>query len=268
MNKEERREYTKKYYEKNKEKIQAYRKEKCKEYYDNYYKNHRIKNKEQIKEYKKDYYEKNKIEILLKCKKKEYKEYVGENKEKILIKAKMYYKENKEKILIRAKIYYKKNKKRIDTNNRKYFEENKDHLLLKQKEYIKKNKEKINEYQRNRIRNNLGLKLRYSISARINSQINNKNFEHCFDILGYSVGDLIKHLESKFREGMSWDNYGRNGWHIDHIVPISKFNISVKESPDFKRCWGLNNLQPLWAHDNYTKHAKLYTPFQPNLDIY
>lgn len=67
--------------------------------------------------------------------------------------------------------------------------------------------------------------------------------------LNYSRDDLINHIQSLFKEGMSWDNYG--DWHIDHIKPISKFinegNLDVNEVN------ALSNLQPLWAFDNLSK---------------
>ena len=64
---------------------------------------------------------------------------------------------------------------------------------------------------------------------------------------------------------MTWDNYGK--WHIDHIVPISVFNYTKTEHEDFKRCWALGNLRPLWAFDNISKGAKLEKHFQPYLEL-
>jgi hypothetical protein len=75
------------------------------------------------------------------------------------------------------------------------------------------------------------------------------------EMLGCSIPELKRHLESKFTEGMNWDNYGRFGWHIDHIIPCSAFNISDKKE-QFK-CFHFSNLQPLWAEDNLKKHAKI-----------
>lgn len=45
---------------------------------------------------------------------------------------------------------------------------------------------------------------------------------------------------------MTWENYGKNGWHIDHIIPKSFFKFDSQEHPAFKACWALSNLQPLW----------------------
>ena len=74
------------------------------------------------------------------------------------------------------------------------------------------------------------------------------------ELVGCSIPDLIKHLESKFQEGMNWSNYGFYGWHIDHIRPCSSFNLLNEEEQ--KQCFHYTNLQPLWAKDNLQKHNK------------
>ena len=73
-------------------------------------------------------------------------------------------------------------------------------------------------------------------------------------MLGYSPKELKEHLESQFTDGMSWDNMSE--WHIDHIRPVSSFNFTTTECEDFKKCWALENLQPLWAADNLAKNNK------------
>ena len=83
----------------------------------------------------------------------------------------------------------------------------------------------------------------------------NKNGHHWEDLVGFTLADLIRHLEALFIAGMTWDNYGE--WHIDHIIPISAFNFSSADDYDFKRCWALSNLQPLWKVDNIRKHNKV-----------
>lgn len=71
------------------------------------------------------------------------------------------------------------------------------------------------------------------------------------DLVGYTAEELIAHLEGLFKDGMSWDNYGE--WHIDHIIPISAFRILSARDEAFRHCWGLKNLQPLWAKENQSK---------------
>lgn len=70
-------------------------------------------------------------------------------------------------------------------------------------------------------------------------------------LVDYSLSDLMVHLERQFSKGMGWHNMGE--WHIDHIVPKSKFNYSLPEDDEFKACWALANLRPLWAEDNLKK---------------
>jgi len=85
-----------------------------------------------------------------------------------------------------------------------------------------------------------------------------KNGHHWERFVNYTADELIKHLESRFKDGMSWDNYGRNGWHIDHIIPKSIFNIKTVGDKAFKKCWSLENLQPLWECENMSKGSKLF----------
>jgi hypothetical protein len=82
----------------------------------------------------------------------------------------------------------------------------------------------------------------------------NKDDYHWEILVGYTVNVLKQHLESKFTDGMTWDNMGK--WHIDHIIPKSRFHYEKPEDPEFKVCWGLSNLQPMWKLDNLSKHAK------------
>lgn len=70
-------------------------------------------------------------------------------------------------------------------------------------------------------------------------------------LIGCSREELRAHLESQFKDGMSWENYGRNGWHVDHKHPVSRFDLT---NPDQQRaCFHWTNLQPLWAIDNIRK---------------
>ncbi len=85
-------------------------------------------------------------------------------------------------------------------------------------------------------------------------------------MVGYTTEELKEHLETQFKKGMAWDNYGKK-WHIDHIIPRSKFNYIYYDDIDFKRCWALTNLQPLWAKENIQKSDKVDKDFQPFLSF-
>jgi len=85
----------------------------------------------------------------------------------------------------------------------------------------------------------------------------------------YTVDEFISHLESLFEEGMTLDNHGlgKDCWHIDHVIPIryiledgsyywNQEELGDPSSSTFKRCWALDNLQPLWSTDNLAKSNK------------
>ena len=74
--------------------------------------------------------------------------------------------------------------------------------------------------------------------------------------MGCNSEGLRLYIERLFTEGMNWENYGE--WHIDHIVPISAFDLQNKE--EFLRAVHYTNLQPLWAFDNISKGARSIQP--------
>lgn len=100
------------------------------------------------------------------------------------------------------------------------------------------------------VRNRMSRRMRHALSGRNLS----KEWTHIFQLLGYSVDDLIKHLESKFDKNMTWDNMGE--WHIDHVIPDSWFNYSSIGDESFKKCWALDNLQPMWKVENLSKNNR------------
>lgn len=96
-------------------------------------------------------------------------------------------------------------------------------------------------------------KLQENIRRRLTSSLKYKNWRkdtHFSEYIGCDKETLLKHFESKFTEGMTWENQGE--WHVDHIIPTS---IATTEEELYK----LNhytNLQPLWAIDNIKKSNK------------
>lgn len=73
-----------------------------------------------------------------------------------------------------------------------------------------------------------------------------------FVLLGYTTEDLKRHIEKQFTYGMDWDN--RHEWHIDHIKPLCSYDIKSINDIEFKECFGLDNLRPVWAHHNRVKY--------------
>jgi hypothetical protein len=79
--------------------------------------------------------------------------------------------------------------------------------------------------------------------------------DHTLSLLGCSIEEFRKHIESQFQEGMTWENQGRNGWELDHIIPCSYFDLSDPEQQ--RICFNYRNLQPLWKLENRRKQAKV-----------
>ena len=86
-------------------------------------------------------------------------------------------------------------------------------------------------------------------------------------LTGYSVEELISHIKKNFKEGMTWELVLSGEIHIDHKIPVSVFNFNSPKDLDFKRCYSLSNLQPLWKRDNILKGNKLEKSFQPMLRL-
>ena len=129
-------------------------------------------------------------------------------------------------------------------------------LLTKTGRWVSHEKQKeIKERRKKLLIDRLTLRIRNAVSNRVNKRIskNGASTTTILDkILGYSVQDLIDHLEAQFNNKMTWSNYGEY-WHIDHIIPISWFWYDSIEHPQFKDCWSLDNLQPLEATKNMSK---------------
>lgn len=76
--------------------------------------------------------------------------------------------------------------------------------------------------------------------------------EGWFDRLGYTMDELVIHIEKQFTDGMGWHNFSE--WHIDHIIPIKSFNLNSVMDETFAACYSMHNLRPIWARDNMIKY--------------
>jgi hypothetical protein len=154
------------------------------------------------------------------------------------------------------------NKEYMSNKSKTWYEQNKEHRKEYIKEYHKNNIDKIRktkrDYERNRKARDPLYKLISNFRTAIYQVLKESNVEknkHYFDILQYTPEQLITHLENKFTDKMTWDNYGE--WHVDHKLPITHFNISEMGDSEFMKCWSLDNLQPMWGDENIKKSNKL-----------
>lgn len=173
---------------------------------------------------------------------------------------KVYTDTNKKHIKIYKKEYCKKNSNQKREYDKLYYVKNHDYILDRVQQYTKNNLEKHRIYMRNYMFNRSQNDVMFRLNSRLRNAVGRtlhgeKVGRHWEDIVGYTLQDLKQHLESKFTEDMTWDNYGK--WHIDHIKPSSNFKFTSYNDEEFKECWKLENLQPLWARDNILKSNKI-----------
>jgi len=120
------------------------------------------------------------------------------------------------------------------------------------KEWHKKNQKEIYARRRKRPYEQIASVVRARIHDVLKHHYKSEKTEK---LLGISIKELKIYLESKFTDGMTWGNYGFYGWHIDHIKPLSSFDLNNSEEQ--KKAFHYTNLQPLWAKDNLHKHSKI-----------
>lgn len=167
-----------------------------------------------------------------------------------------YYLKFKDKILEQAAIYRKNNPNKFKEyykNNPDYFfqyrESHSDHY----KNWRTENSEKLREYQRNLRKTDINRRISCNLRSRLSGLIRKsktKKIDSTMKLLGCSIEEFKIYISNKFKEGMSWENYGK--WHLDHIIACAKFDLAVPENQ--QRCFHYTNLQPLWAKDNLRKN--------------
>jgi len=196
---------------------------------------------------RKDYYKKNRKMLL-----KRHKINRDKHKESLKTQRKIRYEKNKEKTKQKRKQDYIKYRDRILKQKQIYYIENKTEISQKKKQY-KKQKLKTNTSFR------LEHNLRRRLSLALNGSLKSLN---TMSLVGCSIDYLMHYIQEQFTKGMSWDNYGFYGWHIDHIRPCASFDLSKEQSQ--KECFHYSNLQPLWAEENLSKGSKIIDNIKKN----
>jgi len=131
----------------------------------------------------------------------------------------------------------------INTRSVKYYYSNKKQIIAQQRKYKIFKKKTDPEY-----------KLLHNVRKRMWAILKKqKKSDSTLKLTGCSLQELRKHLESKFEDGMNWDNYGV--WHVDHIIPCANFDLSDPEQQ--KICFHYTNLQPMWGEKNIQKGSRL-----------
>lgn len=133
------------------------------------------------------------------------------------------------------------------------------------KAYKQRNKDKVRERARDyaaaRRKTDPQFRLRGSITRLVGCFMSRRGHSKAgqsfFTAIGYTLAELCAHIERQFAPGMTWENYG--SWHVDHVLPNASFDYKLMEDPEFKACWSLANLRPMWAADNLKKGSRRLT---------
>ena len=168
--------------------------------------------------------------------------------------------ENTEKRKEYKRNYYLKNKDHIKEIESIYRSNHKQDKQKYHQIWYQENKKEINSKRINDRKSNEVKKLRFNISALIREKLKRrvigKGGKSTFSFLPYTVEQLVSHLQNQFTQGMTWNNYGKGigKWNIDHKKADCKFDYKSINDEEFKNSWSLENLQPMWAVDNWVKN--------------
>jgi len=195
------------------------------------------------------------------CLLKQKKDYHNKNKALLNERCRKQYKKHRAKRLEYKRWEYQNKKDEIKERNSQQYLKNRDARIEYQKQYYKSNKdtciERGRKYIVNKYHSDPNLKIKMNLSRRMRGLFS-KNGNRTVDFIGCSIDDLKLHLEKQFVDGMSWKNYGRHGWHVDHIRPCCSFDLT--DSEQVRECFHYSNLQPLWAKDNLSKGGNYEFP--------
>lgn len=162
------------------------------------------------------------------------------------------YLKNRDKILEKQKQYRINNPEAVRIVKKKWNDKNKK----KKKQLSEDYKERRNYREKKRRKNDVNFKLSTGLRSRLNLAIKtDQKVGSAVSDLGCTIPELKQHLENQFKEGMNWDNWTTDGWHIDHILPLISFDLTDRKQ--FLIASNFKNLQPLWAVENLMKGSSL-----------
>ncbi|CAB4163469.1 hypothetical protein UFOVP814_28 [uncultured Caudovirales phage] len=182
--------------------------------------------------------------------KRKKREHYAANRNRIIENQRRYYLENLEKQRKAGLNRHYKNRELRLCQMREYRIENREALLARQRA---SNKKQYAEQYRQDLKFTLTHRLRALVRVSLKE---NRKSKRLVELLGFSVDELRSHLERQFTKGMDWSGYLSGKIHVDHIVPISNFDITSADCEEFKACWSLSNLRPMWASENWSKSDK------------
>ena len=166
------------------------------------------------------------------------------------------YKDRYKKDKIRSKKWNYDNLDKFKNNSKRWNQKNRERCREYCKRWRSKNKKRKREYESQLKMLSPLYGITQSIRALVLTKFRERGYtkkSKVYKIIGCSYDDFKKHIESQFKEGMTWENHNRYGWHLDHIIPCA----SAKTEEELIKLNHYTNYQPLWAKDNMTKGSKL-----------
>jgi len=209
--------------------------------------------KECRKPISKKYFEENNEKI-----KKTRKEIYYKNHEQNLIKGREKTEEQKTEHRKKSQDYRIRNLEKVKEYQKNYYLKNKEKIIKRSSEWCKKNIDKCYESKNRKIKERKIEDIIFKIKRKFRTDIyislkRNKKNKRLEEILGVSFDEFKIYIENMFEPWMSWDNWGHNTWHIDHIIPLN----SATNEYDIYKLWYYENLRPLSAKENLKKGSKL-----------
>jgi len=173
---------------------------------------------------------------------------------------KIWWKNNHKKAMKKMKGWQKNNPQKYFESKEKYNKKHKKERVAYYKKWCENNPERV-RFLKKRWSKKVSLSVSYRLSHRMSDGIRdaickNKAGRHWETLVDFTLEELKKHIESQFKDGMTWGAFMQGNIHIDHKIPQSKFKYEKPEDTEFRVCWSLSNLQPLWAKDNLSKSSK------------
>jgi len=167
----------------------------------------------------------------------------------------LYYQNNKEKMRLLNLEWRKNNPKQSKAIYARYRKTEKRRIVARA--WARRNREnglkRFVERYSSDPQFNLAIKFRRRVYMAVRNQFTIKA-QTTIDLLGTTYSQFKEYIESKFTEGMSWERVLSGEIHLDHIKPVSLFNLSDTEEQ--AKAFNYKNMQPLWACDNLAKHNK------------
>jgi len=151
--------------------------------------------------------------------------------------------------------YKKKNPDKVKAWKKADRIRRRDKIKEHSKLYYQNNKKKINEKSKIRRNSSEQNKLKHNLTNRIRIVLKGlRKGGHLHELTGCSIDFLKAHLESQFKDGITWANYGKGGWDVDHIIPCNAFDLT--DINQQLACFNWRNLQPLWSKPNIAKGGR------------